>query len=299
MAATLTVVESDGPVNREWSHWPAPADGPTGYVVTPRTVTDPATGLVWQREGAQNVAHPSGGFSFAAARAYCDDLTLDGQTDWRMPTLVEAMSIVDSTRGTAPALNPSFGVLGMVGVGFLRTTWVTTPIILPVNPLNNARVVNYDAGTSLWDSSNEPNGIRCVRGGRVVANALPPARYTTAADTVRDEVTGLTWQRRTSPMLMTWSQGDTYCRTLNLGGFSSGWRLPSLKELNSLLDPNRFDTAPAINETAFPGAVSGPHWSASRSGIDRRFYYTVSFSSGTTQGIDPAYGARISVRCVR
>ena len=63
----------------------------------------------------------------------------------------------------------------------------------------------------------------------------PAGQYTVAADTVKDNKTGLTWQRTVPAQTYAQPNAATYCQRLNLGGFSSGWRLPSKLELETIL----------------------------------------------------------------
>ena len=74
----------------------AGGSGRPGYQVAGGTVTDPATGLVWQRAASALL-------SGAAADDYCGSLTL-GDRSWRLPTLRELSSTVDETR-VAPAID--------------------------------------------------------------------------------------------------------------------------------------------------------------------------------------------------
>jgi len=97
---------------------------------------------------------------------------------------------------------------------------------------------------------------------RVQANA-PAGRYVATGATVLDKKTGLTWQQSVPAGAFTWSDAMSYCSTLGttLGG--SGWRLPAIKELQSLLDVSA--TAPAIDTSAngFSGTPTDqPFWSA-------------------------------------
>jgi hypothetical protein len=67
--------------------------------------------------------------------------------------------------------------------------------------------------------------------------------------TVTDEATGLMWQQET-PKAMTYFNADTYCGDLTLGGYTD-WRLPTITELQTLVDHSR--CLPAINTKLFPG----------------------------------------------
>jgi hypothetical protein len=68
-------------------------------------------------------------------------------------------------------------------------------------------------------------------------------------DVVLDKETGLVWERvplapsiyQTPP---TWSESQAYCNALVKGG-RIGWRLPTLQELSSLVDP-RIGTDPLL-----------------------------------------------------
>src|SRR3712207_5444308 len=79
----------------------------------------------------------------------------------------------------------------------------------------------------------------------------PPDRYTINASQglVTDVRTGLVWQQAPNAMQYTWDAANTYCRGLTLGGMT-GFRIPTLKELMTLVDPTR--VRPAIDTKAFP-----------------------------------------------
>lgn len=88
------------------------------YQIKNGQVTDPATGLVWQR-GASSSA-----ISASAATAYCKSLTLNGRT-WRLPGLTELSSTVDDTR-VAPAIDTA-AFPGTVKKGYYWTSATAAP----------------------------------------------------------------------------------------------------------------------------------------------------------------------------
>ena len=61
------------------------------------TVSDNATGLMWQTENAYNSANASFQFTWAEALESCEDSTVAGYTDWKLPDVKELQSIVDYT----------------------------------------------------------------------------------------------------------------------------------------------------------------------------------------------------------
>jgi hypothetical protein len=121
----------------------------------------------------------------------------------------------------------------------------------------------------------------------------PADRYKidAGANLVADLRTGLVWQHPISPSFYTWDAATAYCRGLRSG--ATGFRLPSFKELISLVDPMR--RMPALDVRAFPNASSELYWSASnRSTLGPA---AVSFVDGSSTFYKATDSLR--VRCVR
>jgi serine/threonine protein kinase len=106
------------------------------------------------------------------------------------------------------------------------------------------------------NSLNEPTGP---------APAQPAARE--AADVVwTDPATGLMWTKKDNGSNVNWQQAMDYCRNLKLAGHS-GWRLPSIDELQGIHDananvPDTLDKAPEHVKGNLQ--LSGWHWSSSQ-----------------------------------
>lgn len=134
--------------------------------------------------------------------------------------------------------------------------------------------------------------------GAPVQAAAPGGRYTISGGTVSDSKTKLTWQQAAPATLYAWSDAKTYCASATvssaLGG--SGWRLPTVKELLTILDDSQA-TPPLIDATAFPGTASGYFWAVSVAAGTASSAWEVDFSSGNTGGF--AEATTRNVRCVR
>src|SRR5688500_1760764 len=74
--------------------WRLPGTGafPRDYDARTDTVIDGVTTLEWQR------TLDPGLYTHADALTYCEDLALDGKLDWRLPSRIELLSIVDFER---------------------------------------------------------------------------------------------------------------------------------------------------------------------------------------------------------
>jgi Protein of unknown function (DUF1566) len=120
----------------------------------------------------------------------------------------------------------------------------------------------------------------------------PAGRYTyPAAGTVYDTKTKLTWQQ-TLASEYAWADAKTYCAGVGatLGG--TGWRLPTMKELQTIIDESTL-----IDLTAFPRSPASPVWSSSLLAGSPSTAWFVDFLNGTTFGEDVS--ATLHVRCVR
>jgi len=148
-----------------WAEWPMPglADGGdaapfNSHTVVGNTVLDNTTLLIWENGTATTISDDGGAPDSGAAAlsqpeaiAYCQNLQLDGKRDWRAPTVIELISLVD--------YNPA----GADDNGFAGPTedlWTATPIA--TNPGYGWHIMMLSGlvGQSTVDTAHS---VRCVR----------------------------------------------------------------------------------------------------------------------------------------
>jgi hypothetical protein len=84
-----------------------------------------------------------------------------------------------------------------------------------------------------------------------------------AGKAVLDKETGLVWERSPSPTNnFLWDSARFHCLGRTTGSHK-GWRLPSIHELQSLIDPARTGPAlPAGHPFVLPQPIVNVHWTA-------------------------------------
>lgn len=143
-------------------------------------------------------------------------------------------------------------------------------------------------------------GAVSVAGLAVPAHAdAPVGRYTVSGGTVYDTKTKLTWQQAVQMPAMYGAAGQTYCATVSstLGG--SGWRLPTIKELATLVDYSQ-TTGTAIDQNYFPNTPADWFWSSTPlAGLSTEVWALYLASGGVDASHMDLDGEIAFVRCVR
>jgi hypothetical protein len=162
-------VTEDGGADLSWAQWSMPnspvdveAGAPNLQSYTDNgdgTVTDNVTGLMWQQipiddSGTfpQYVWTADAGVTVAAA--YCTNLSLAGHQDWRLPSVVELVSIIDDTVAN-PSINSAY-FPDTPGAVF----WSSTPT---TGFAGNAWGSSFDYGYTSFGDATGYGQVRCVR----------------------------------------------------------------------------------------------------------------------------------------
>lgn len=218
----------------------------------------------------------------AAGVKWCADQAakrLGGFGDWRLPTRVELMTIVD-LRATSPTVNRC----SPVGVGPIENYCSRSPADDDPSMFYG---LNGQGGISAGVLGRSPCVARCVHATR----GAPRARFSKTGDRTYDVVTNLTWAAGSDAAgpAVTYDAAVDACAKMPGGA----WRLPTLKELMSIVDERAPE--PHVDLTFFAGTKAESYWSKDGSGVKDAFW-TLEFQWGGMFPLGRTDKAR--VRCV-
>jgi len=249
-----------------------PFPRPQKFTVNGEVVLDENSRLEWQR--TIDVAARG----WVDAKTYCDQLAVAGGC-WRLPQRIELVSIANYAVPPSPAID-STAFPNTPAVGF----WSATPV---VNSTTQAWYVTFADGSTGESPTTTTMPVRCVRS----TIAPPTNRYQISATTVVDLATELTWQHVIDPGTYTFNTAATFCANLALDQLT--WRIPSIQELETIVDTSA--TNVAVDPTAFPNTPAGLHWSGTLRSTDSQSGWTVDFGVGIASR---PIGNMAPVRCV-
>jgi hypothetical protein len=219
--------------------------------------------------------------------------------NWRLPAVEELSTISDLTEA-----NPSIDQAAFPNTpsyGYWTSTVVPSPSSsdnLPAFsppaasslPATNWAFIFNFGGPFLTEAADYYR-VRCVSGSR----CYPTSRFVVlAGGLIQDTLTGLVWQQQASTTTVTWTAADTYCSSAG-----AGFRLPTFRELLSIVDLTVASPGPTINQTVFPNTPADWFWTSSPYGgpDSSGLAWGVAFEDGVPGALGEGYDYR--VRCVR
>jgi len=237
-----------------------------------------------------NVGTPGDGTDTEDFIKALNDANYGGFSDWRMSTIDELSSLINYSipSYSGSAINTGYFPNTVSGFYCSSTTYASDT--------NLAWGLYFGYGfDGTCGKGSYGYYVRAVRGGQSglfgdlvigsfyslgnasIDNAGAAGNFTDNYDgTVTDTSTGLMWQQTVSS-IYSWEQSLAYCEDLNLGGYTD-WRLPTIKELRSIVDYSRYD--PSINMNYFPNTVSGFYWSSTASAFNTSYAWSLNFGYG-------------------
>ncbi len=281
------------------------------------TITDLVTGLMWQKD-------PGPKKTLEKAIAGASACRVGGYDDWRLPSIKELYSLIlFCGEDVDPQLTDTSGLKPFIDTEYFAFSYG--------DPAKGERIIDSQMATSTKYVSTTMHGNETVFGvnfadGRIKCyptadtgrNAGYFVRYVRGSTTygqnqfvdngdgtVSDQATGLTWMQADSGQALGWSAALAYCETLDYAG-RSDWRLPNIKELQSLVDYSRSpDTtgSPAIDplfqSTTITNEAGEPDWPymwSSTTHVNQRGYQNTAYISfGRALGFMQQFGGWLDV----
>ncbi|WP_438008414.1 DUF1566 domain-containing protein [Sorangium sp. So ce321] len=258
-------------VDANWAHWsPNPLDANRwnheDAIRTDDTVVDPVTELQWQLDVARDREKNPEPRTWEGAKSYCDELSLEGHCDWRLPSRIELVSIVDY-KIASPAI-PKKLLDKELFHGTANDDYLWSLPFANPSPLEAWRV-HVEDGSVASSEVHKLHHVRCVRAGKLASGGRREYAFGTDQLTVIDEKTHLVWQRDGKGDCSedniegncSQSMADNYCETLDFAG-STSWRLPTVQELQTIVDHSEHH--PAIDQMWFrePDEDVPGYWSS-------------------------------------
>jgi hypothetical protein len=238
--------------------------------------SDALLGLEW-------ISIFAGPDTFTQATAYCENNMFGGRTDWRLPTRLELLSTLDYGRSD-PVFDTSFFD---APTGTLRSFWTRNE---HASSGADHWIVHAD-GTMLARADVVATQTRCVR-GPIFAPMLAELG---GCAIIHDSVTGLSWQKYASGQILGWTGALQHCESSGQDGFLD-WRLPSVKELETIVNPAVLN--PAVDANLFPGTPVELFWTSTPYVDNPANAWAVDFSDGAAVNDQPTSTPH-RVRCVR
>lgn len=211
-------------------------------------LTDTITGLHWQR-------FDGGEMTYAQAKIYIKNLSLGSFTDWRLPNALEAFSILN-LQYVNPALDNTFFTKNLaeywwtseVQLGDTTKVWVTN---------SGGGIGNHPINETISAGGKKYFHVRAVRNPNTPQQFSK--RYENNSGFIKDNATQLFWMSKPISDSMTWEQALMYIDSLNNQN-NTNWRMPNIKELQSLANYNYSN--PAIPNNIFSYSNNAFFWSS-------------------------------------
>lgn len=277
------------------------------------TVNDIVTRLTWQRspdtngDGALNKSDKLTLSEAQALPAQLNASNFGGYNDWRLPTIKELFSLIDF-RGTDPSgASGSAALIPFMDTNYFQFAYGDSnsgertidsqyaSSTVYVNGLTGEMLfgVNFADGRIKGYDLNMPGGsektffVICVRGNTQYGiNTF----VDNGDQTITDTSTNLMWSKTDSGTPMNWQAALAWVQAQNSANYlgHNDWRLPNVKELESIVDYVRspdttnsaaiapiFNSTQIINEagqTDFPFYWSGTTHAGSNGGGETADY---------------------------
>ncbi|QOY54436.1 Ig-like domain-containing protein [Candidatus Sulfurimonas marisnigri] len=232
--------------------------------------------LVWQDDADVLTTK-----TWSSAKTYCADSTLGGYDDWYLPDVNELKSLADE-------IDEDESIFQNIVSGYFWSSETYS------GDSNRALDVRFNNGSVNHYGKLNSDYVRCVRSSRGSEAGADEADIPSGI--VNMNSTALVWQDNNYNTKTNWQSAVDYCTGLSLATFTD-WRLPTITELESIVDRGDEGTTPFLNSVFQTGEMD-IYWSSTsveRPTTDVKY---LDFYSGDPGTANKTTGSGIA-RCVR
>ena len=281
------------------------------------TVRDEVTGLTWQRgpeTDGDGTITKNDKLTWEQAKAQPAKLNAakyGGFSDWRLPSIKELYSLFDcrgtdpsgylgrDTSGLTPFIDTNYFrfVYGDVSAGMriIDSQYASSTKYVGKSARGFDKVfgVNFPDGRIKGYDLQMPGGgrefrffVQCVRGNPAYGRN---DFYDNKDGTIADRATGLMWTKSDSGKGMNWEAALAWVQKKNAEKFlgHSDWRLPNIKELQSIVDYTR---APDVTQSpAIDPMFDCTAFKSEAGGTDYGYYWSGTTHAGLRGGAEADY----------
>ncbi|MBN2806426.1 MAG: DUF1566 domain-containing protein [Prolixibacteraceae bacterium] len=219
------------------------------------TITDNMTGLMWQQDPGKKLTYEEA----VAGAAQCKTA---GYNDWRLPGIKELYSLIifsgkdpsgyngTSTSGLVPFIDTNYFVFqygkAEDGDRIIDSQYASASLYVGDSEFGggnlmfgvnfaDGRIKGYPTGAMPGQSQGKLFYVMYVRGNENYGKN----NFVDHGDgTISDLATGLMWMKADNGKGVNWEDALDYAENLDFAGYSD-WRLPNVKELQSIVDYSR------------------------------------------------------------
>jgi hypothetical protein len=278
------------------------------------TISDNISGLMWEKSpdrNGDNIIDYYDKITYSTALSSASACNTGGYTDWRLPTIKEQYSLImyygaepsptATTQGSAvPYINTNYfdfayGDLNASEHGataderIIDAQYATSTIYVSTTMNGSSTMfgVNFADGRIKGYPANDVKKY-CVLYVRDNSAYGKNNFIDNKDETITDNATNLMWMQNDNQTTISWEEALTYAENLTFAGYSD-WRLPHIKELQSIIDYTR---SPATtNSAAIDSLFNCTQITNEAGNTDYGYYWssTTFCSQTTTNGTNACY----------